>query len=260
MTVETITIVGQGKVGSSLADAIELAGNRKLAGFFSAQEPEFEIDSEVVIIAAKDDAVASVSRKVMDSASERLELLVQTAGSVLPSSLAMRQGVSVLTLHPIQTISKPDPYIFRGIYWMACSEDPKAIQWAETFIANLGGIGLLVLEERMLPLYHAMTVFSSNFITLLLAMVEEMAESLELEPQAIKQALTILSENALENALQNPARSVLTGPFARKDFLTIRKHQQVLAAVDPKLNMVYEAFWIFAQNKKLRKSPGTAKR
>ncbi len=249
---ESITILGSGKIGTSLAEAIQHSHRQDLAGIIPARSREFEIDSEIVIIATRDDMVVETSRKVIENASERLELIVQTAGSIAPRALAMRQGVSALTLHPMQTVSEPNPEAFRGIYWMACSEDPQALEWASNFTAELGGIGLLVLEEQMLPLYHAMTVFSSNFITLLFAGVEQMAESLELDPQGVKQALSILSKTALDNAIAKPANSVLTGPFARKDMLTIRRHQLALAALDPKLKNVYDAFLNYVMKKTKR--------
>jgi predicted short-subunit dehydrogenase-like oxidoreductase (DUF2520 family) len=250
VSAQTITIVGQGKVGLSLADAIQQKSPASVSGPIPARAARFEIDSEVVIIATRDDMVVETSRKVIESATERLEMIVQVAGSIAPSALAARHGVSVLTLHPMQTISSPSADSFRDIYWMCSSDDPSAIDWAGKFVADLGGLGLLVLEEPNLPLYHAMTVFSSNFITLLMSGVEEIAVSMKLEPETVKQALKTLAETALQNALQNPANSVLTGPFIRKDFLTIRKHQNALSALDPKLKCIYDAFFGYAVKKK----------
>jgi len=58
----------------------------------------------------------------------------------------------------------------------------------------------------------------------------------------MKAALRPLAERSLQNALSNPALSVLSGPISRKDFATIHKHQKALSAVNPKLRKIYDAF------------------
>ena len=154
----------------------------------------------------------------------------------------------------MQTFSEPNADLLRGIYWMASSDSTKAIRWARQFVADLGGKGVIVLPGDALALYHAMAVFSSNFITLLLGAIEEMSESLGQNPKRMKAALRPLAERALQNALSHPAQSVLSGPISRKDFTTIRKHQRALRALDPKLRAIYDAFLSFALES------GTAKR
>src|SRR5665213_2700490 len=126
------------------------------------------------------------------------------------------------------------------------SGSSKAIYWARQFVTDLGGKGLIVLPAEALPLYHAMTVFSSNFITLLWAAIEEISEELGQNPKRIKAALRPLAETALKNALIEPANEVLTGPIKRKDFETIEKHQKALKALDPKLRAIYDGFLSFA--------------
>jgi len=204
------------------------------------------IQSEVIIIATKDSAIEAVSKKVLDSALKPPRIMVHLAGSVPSTVLPARKGIDRLTLHPMQTFSEPNGDLLRGIYWMASSDSARAIRWARQFVTELGGRGLVVLPGESLPLYHAMAVFSSNFITLLLAAVEEMGRSLHQDPKRIKAALRPLAETALKNALKEPAMSMLTGPISRKDFETIEKHQKALKALDPKLRAIYDGFLSFA--------------
>ena len=244
---DSILIIGKGKVGSSIAQAIRTTKCAKLAGVFSSRMKRFPvIQSEVIIIATKDSAIEAVSKKVLDSALKPPRIMVHLAGSVPSTVLPARKGIDRLTLHPMQTFSEPNGDLLRGIYWMASSDSARAIRWARQFVTELGGRGLVVLPGESLPLYHAMAVFSSNFITLLLAAVEEMGRSLHQDPKRIKAALRPLAETALKNALKEPAMSMLTGPISRKDFETIEKHQKALKALDPKLRAIYDGFLSFA--------------
>src|SRR5665213_1186511 len=197
---ESILIIGKGKVGTSIAQAIRTTKCAKLAGVFSARTKRFPvIQSEVIIIATKDSAIGAVAKKALASALKPPRIMVHLAGSMPSTVLPARKGIDRLTLHPMQTFSEPNGDLLRGIYWMASSGNASAIRWARKFVTDLGGKGLIVLPAESLPLYHAMTVFSSNFITLLLAAVEEIGRSLHQDPKRIKSALRPLAETALKN-------------------------------------------------------------
>ncbi len=248
-----ITIIGKSKVGASIAQAIRTSEAHKLASIISARTSRYPvIQSDIIIIAAKDDAIAAVSKKALDSVLKPPEIMVHLAGSMPPSVLPKRKGIARLTLHPIQTFSEPDADLLRGIFWMASSDSSKALHWARRFVADLSGKSVIILPPEMLPLYHAMTVFSSNFITLLFAGIEEISRELGPNPQRMKAALRPLAERALENVLKAPAKEVLTGPIKRKDLATLDKHRKALAALDPKLRAIYDAFVAFGNTGKIR--------
>ncbi len=241
---DDITIIGKGKAGSSIAEAIRRSDNRKLASLISARLTRKYpvIQSDVIIIAVKDEAIPAVANKALESALKPPRIMAHLAGSVPYTVLPKRKGVARLTLHPIQTFSEPNGDLLREIFWMASSDSPSALHWARQFVADLGGKGTLTLPPEALPLYHAMMVFGSNFITLLFAAIEEMSEELGLPIKRTKAAVRPLAEHALRIALTNQAREVLTGPIQRNDTATIEKHQKALKALDPKLRAIYDAF------------------
>ena len=244
---EHIAIVGRSKVGLSLAAAIRRSKRMKLACVIPARDAKYPaIDADVLIIATKDDVTAMTAIKALHTCKTPPKIMLHLAGSQSPNVLPDVSGMSRLTLHPIQTFPKPDVKLLSGIYWMASSENSKAIAWAKKFVRALGGKGIIVLKPDELPLYHAMTVFSANFITLLGEAIEEMSTTLGQNPKRMKAALTPLMERALSNALQKPAAEVLTGPFKRKDFDTIKKHQSALQKTSPNLRKIYDAFLNYA--------------
>ena len=219
----------------------------KLSVQIAARQKKYpRIDSEIIIIATKDDEIAAVSKKAIAVASKKLQLIVHLAGSLPSTILSSRPGVARLTLHPIQTFPVPSGHHLRGIYWMASSSNREAIRWANEFTKSLGSNGIITLKSEDLPLYHAMTVLGSNFITLLFSGIEQISTELGQPPKRMKAALRPLAKQSLENAIAKPAKSVLSGPIARKDFATIHKHQKALKALDPKLRMLYDAFLSFA--------------
>ncbi len=239
-----ITIIGKSRAGTSLAQAIRRSAGMKLSAHLSARLKKYPaIDSEIIIIASKDSEIAAVSKKAIAAASNKLRIVVHLAGSLPSGILPSRPGLARLTLHPAQTFPKPSGHLLRGIYWMASSDSAEAIRWAGQFTKSLGGNGIITLNGKDLALYHAMTVFSSNFITLLFSGVEAMASTLGQNPKKMKAVLRTLAEQSLENALTKPATSVLSGPIARKDFATIEKHQKALKSLDPRIQAIYKAFW-----------------
>ena len=247
-----ITIIGKGKVGTSLARAIRASKGYELANHISARAKRFpKFQNEVVIIAAKDDKIAEIAKRLFPNENfwEWPLLVVHCAGSLAPEVLPKKPSVARMTLHPIQTFPKPDASLFKGISWMASSSDAEALQWAKQFTRSLGAKGLIALPSESLPLYHAMTVFSSNFITLLVQSVEQISKELKQDPKQMKAALRPLLESALQNALAKPAMEVLTGPIARNDVATISKHQQALAKLHPNLRKLYDAFVKMAEMK-----------
>lgn len=238
---QRIAIVGKSKVGQSLAKAIRTAKRDTLTAIISARSKNYpKIDADILIVATRDDAIADVSRRALNACTQTPKIIVHLAGSQSPAILP--NGVARLTLHPIQTFPKPDDSLLSGIFWMASSDDEKAIRWARQFVRSIGGRGVIVLPSDALPLYHAMTVFSSNFITLLISAVEDIAQTLGENPKRMKTALRPLFEQALENALRKPAKDVLTGPIKRRDLATIRRHQSALQKANPNLRKIYDAF------------------
>ncbi|MDP4198751.1 MAG: DUF2520 domain-containing protein [Bacteroidota bacterium] len=247
---KSIAIIGKSKVGQSLAKAIRASNKYTLTGIHAARSEKYpRLDAEVIIIASRDDKIAEVAQKAVHSGKpeeSNLQIILHVAGSLPATVLPKQEGVFRLVLHPMQTFPKPDDSLLEGIYWMASSDDEQAIHWARKFVAALGGKGVIELPEESLPLYHAMTVFAANFITLIGGAIEGIATSLGQDPTLMKAALRPLMEESLSNVLTTPAADALTGPMRRGDFETIRKHQAALRRCDLKLRKIYDAFLDFA--------------
>ncbi len=250
----SIAIIGKGKVGSSLASRITKTKDYELFAHLPARSKSFEKltkngGADVIFITSKDDEIVRVARLVVKSAGKNLKLLIHCAGArestILP--IMGREKISRLTLHPIQTFAEASPSLLKNIYYMSSSEDAYAKKWAETFVKNIGGSGVIEVRGKYLPLYHTLVVFASNFTTLIGGSIEILSKSLKIPPAKMKKAVAPLMLRSLENVLSNDAKKVLTGPLARKDFSTILKHRIALKKQTAALGKIYEGFVMLAE-------------
>jgi predicted short-subunit dehydrogenase-like oxidoreductase (DUF2520 family) len=78
-------------------------------------------------------------------------------------------------------------------------------------------------------LYHIAAVFSSNYIVTLLSVVEELGSQFGLEEHETISLFKPLLETTIENVRRMGATHALTGPIARWDVETIRRHTNALS-------------------------------
>ncbi|HYM21389.1 MAG TPA: DUF2520 domain-containing protein [Candidatus Kapabacteria bacterium] len=247
----TIAVIGKGRLGSSIAGAIRNERRKyKLFAHPAARSKSFNMlrrngGPDVLFIVCKDKYISDVARTALLTCGANTKIIAHCAGALSSEILPKRKGISRLMLHPIQTFTKSDPNAFSGITFGAESKDNKALQFAYKFIGAIGANEIILLKPKQLPLYHAMIVLGANFITLLGAAVEELSDALKIPSKKIKKALAPLMKRSLDNVLANDAADVLTGPLARRDFETIRKHKKALSNTSSQ--ELYNAFVKFAE-------------
>jgi predicted short-subunit dehydrogenase-like oxidoreductase (DUF2520 family) len=205
---------------------------------------------DILLLACKDDMIEATA-KAATAGLENLKLIVHFAGSRGPSVLPKLPNVARLALHPIQTFAVGDPDLFLGTSFMASTRDKYAQQFAKNFVRELGGSQIIELREEQLPLYHAMTVFSSNTLVLTGMAIEDITRKLGLKSSVMKKALTPLMRQTLRNLMSQSSASVLTGPIARGDQATIAIHLKALKSADTDARDLYSAFLKYAKAKGL---------
>lgn len=251
----TLAIIGKGRIGTALAKALKNSRHFKLTAHLAGRSSNFRSlakhgGPEILLVACKDDAIAATARMASEGL-QKLTLIVHFAGSRGPGVLPKLEGVARLALHPIQTFAISDPDLFVGASFMASTRDKFAAQFAKTFVRELGGAQIIELREEQLPLYHAMTVFSSNTLVLSGMAIEDITRKLGVKPAVMKKALNPLLRQTLRNLMNNPASTVLTGPIARGDHATIDLHLKALKAAGSEARDLYAAYLRFAKAKGL---------
>jgi predicted short-subunit dehydrogenase-like oxidoreductase (DUF2520 family) len=125
---------------------------------------------------------------------------------------------------------------------LACSvgvtareDDEAAWSVGEALVVEIGAEPVRI-AEAVRPLYHAALAHGANHLVTLVRDAVELLEDAGIRPA--ERLLGPLLSAALDNALRHGDRA-LTGPVARGDAGTIRKHLRELDAVDPELADTY---------------------
>jgi predicted short-subunit dehydrogenase-like oxidoreductase (DUF2520 family) len=92
-----------------------------------------------------------------------------------------------------------------------------------------------VCSSDLKPLYHAGAVFASNYLVTALAEAERLLVLAGLPRETAREALVPLARATLENVAAMGPEAALTGPVARGDAATVKRHRAVLAAEDRRL-------------------------
>ena len=217
--VPSVRIVGPGRAGSSLADALAAAGWEVAPAVGRADAPGGAAAGvDVCVVAVPDRRIADVARAI------------DPVPTTVVAHLAGSMGADVLAPHPRRAAihplaSLPDACrgaatLSAGVWW-AVDGDPGVL----SLIADLHGRVVEVPPDARAA-YHAAACIAANHVVALLAQVERVAAGAGLPAAPFYD----LAAGALANARAGGAPGALTGPAARGDHATIAAH---LAAIGP---------------------------
>jgi predicted short-subunit dehydrogenase-like oxidoreductase (DUF2520 family) len=230
-----LTIVGRGRVGSSLALA---AGNAGLeAGLIGHEQLDRARDAEAVLLCVPDEAIADMASAAA-AALPRLRFLGHTSGATELSALQIPDGPPLggFSLHPLQTVPDPRTDLTRVPCAISGSTpDATSLAWS---LAERFGMRPFEVPEAGRAAYHAAAAIASNF---LIALEEAAAELLE--RAGVEDPRELLAPLVLRTAANWADRgpSALTGPIARGDAATVVRHLDALREAAPELLPLYEA-------------------
>jgi predicted short-subunit dehydrogenase-like oxidoreductase (DUF2520 family) len=217
--VPTVRVVGPGRAGSSLADALAVTGWQVLAPVHRHEDvSDAARGADLCVIATPDAAIAATAAAV---APHPATVVAHLAGSVGTEVLAPH--VRRVAIHPLATL--PDRVtgaaaLLAGCWWAVEGDD-----LGRRLVADLGGrILVLPADPDVRAAYHAAACIAANHVVALLAQLERVtaAAGLAVEP------FYDLAGAALTNARAAGARAALTGPASRGDWETVGRHLAAL--------------------------------
>ena len=195
----------------------------------------------VVILAVRDDAIrplagALAAAGAIDSRQVVLHLSGVHGQEALGPLVGSRAALG--SLHPLQTISEPERAAERlkGA-WAAVEGMPRAVETAEQLAQDVG-LRPFRIASQAKPMYHAGAVFASNYFVVVEAVAQRLLRHAGLTEAEAWQALRPLVEGTLENLGRLGPLGALTGPVARGDEATIRRHVDALTQDDAALYRV----------------------
>jgi predicted short-subunit dehydrogenase-like oxidoreductase (DUF2520 family) len=244
----TIAIIGPGRAGSALGRALHSAGYpiaaiggrnpdnvRNLAAELNAracQSPATTIDlADLTILAVPDDVILSLSTDMVGSlCSATGRAAVHLSGAQDRSALKplAQAGLRIGVFHPLQTFRRGPDAVgnVAGTYFGIDASPPLRGQLLQLTL-DLGGHPFdLAGVDR--ALYHAAAVFAANYSVTLLAEAIVLATEAGLEEETARQGMTRLLAGVVNNLRGLGPADAITGPAARGDEGTIRKHLEAL--------------------------------
>ncbi|TRZ50838.1 DUF2520 domain-containing protein [bacterium] len=279
---DAVAILGLGKVGTAVGFLLRQAGYRivAVAGrskasltqgiVYTGGKPylnfsEAALTANCIIITTSDDAIAHVCKIISSEGGIKPGAKVihmSGAGGLDLLESARDAGAHVASIHPLQSFADVEGAIknIPGSTFGITSED-EIKQWSVQMVRDLGGIPFFISDADK-PLYHAAACIASNYLTTLIYMVEEIYQSLGLSREDTIRAIWPLVMGTIGNIESKGTVQALTGPIARGDAGTIRKHAEALRHKLPDLLQAYSALGILTADVGLKKktlSPETAR-
>ena len=250
VTDPVVGIIGPGRAGVGLALAlvqagytVRLHGRRKktvpkpleLTVGAADEPPAWVAQAGVLILAVRDDAIFPLAEALARAEAVRADQVVLHLSGVLgQEALAplVPSRAALGSLHPLQTLSDPAtaPARLEGT-WAAVEGMPRAVQAAEGIAQELG-MRPFRLSGKQKAIYHAGAVFASNYFVVVEAIAQRLLRHAGLSDAEAWQALRPLVEGTFENLTRQEPKDALTGPVARGDEATIRRHLESLTRDD----------------------------
>ncbi len=263
-----MALVGAGRLGSALALALHQSGYRVVALVarraqhariaarslsprplaLGATQLDSLPDTDLLLVTTPDDQIAEVAARLAEIFAARdasaptlprprrpARIALHASGALASDALAplRAHAFSLGSLHPLVSISDPlggAENLRRAFY---CLEgEARARAAANKIVRALGGQSFYIAARRK-PLYHAAAVMCAGHMVALFSLANEMLAHCGLSTRQASRVLLPLAASTLENLARsaNPA-DALTGPFARADIATLRRHLPALLEFD----------------------------
>jgi predicted short-subunit dehydrogenase-like oxidoreductase (DUF2520 family) len=248
--------IGAGTVGTALAVLLKRQGYPVVAvasrSNFSADKlaknvhgcrvitPQEVADAaDLVFITTPDDSIVAVVSSVKWH-SGRSVIHCSGADSIDILEPARQSGAMVGGFHPLQTFAGASQAIenLPGSTFALEAEEPLLTTLKEMATALDGRWIRLQAGDKVA--YHTAAVFASNYLVTLVKMATDLWKTFAIPTDQATQALLPLIRGTLHNIENIGIPQCLTGPIARGDTGTIKKHLKTLREKAPALLFPYK--------------------
>jgi predicted short-subunit dehydrogenase-like oxidoreductase (DUF2520 family) len=210
--VESVNVIGRGRVGSALAARLEERGVALR-----------EDSAELLLLCVPDTAIRDVARGLTPG-----PWIAHVSGATPLAALDPHERR--FSLHPLQTFTRArGPEQLDGA-WAAITAETDEARELGFELARVLGLEPFELGDADRPLYHAGAAVASNYLVTL----HEAAAGLVAAAGAPPEALEPLMRRTIENGFE------LTGPIERGDWATVEAHREAIRRVRPDLEPLYD--------------------
>lgn len=255
-----VTIIGAGVLGTSLGVLLRRAGydiaavcslNRRSAQEAASHIGDGEVigdpglaamGADVVILAVPDKAIPAVAIEVAAGGALKRDAAVVHLAGGLPSGIL--SGVRAAgghrgAMHPLQSFADveaavrmlPESFFF-------IEGDGPAVGVMRALVSGVGGEPVAI-DASDKALYHAGAAVASNFLVTLMDFAVTLLGKAGVGHDTALKALLPLIKGTVANLESVGLPDALTGPIARGDLGTIRRHLRALEAMPSEMGKLY---------------------
>ncbi len=249
--------IGAGTVGTALAiklssqgyyisavssrshsSAIKLAESVKNCQVFDTNQKVAD-NANLIFITTPDDSIASVANTVSWYPSQSV-VHCSGADSTVSLQAAREAGANVGVIHPLQTFASVEKAIenMPGSTFALEAEEPL-ISILKKISHSLGG-NWIILQTQDKVIYHAAAVITCNYLVTLVKLATDLWGTFNIPTHRATQALLPLIRGTLHNIETVGIPQCLTGPIARGDTGTIKKHLTAIQELIPEVLTAYQ--------------------
>ncbi|MCB1907827.1 MAG: DUF2520 domain-containing protein [Rhodocyclaceae bacterium] len=251
-----INLVGCGRVARSLGRLWSSSGTLAIGGLYSRSASSARSAAEFIgagrpcdrlaeigtadlwLIATPDSALAVAASALAAEAPLRDgDCVFHCSGACTSELLAPARAAGAMTAsaHPVLSFAVPEAACrgFSGSH-VGIEGELAAIARLERVFTAIGA-SCFTIDARHKMLYHAGSVFASNFTVVLLDVALQCYRSAGIEPETAAALMRPLVEAAIGNALRAGPAAALSGPAARGDLELVARQRQAVGdwAEDP---------------------------
>ena len=265
----SVSIIGPGNWGSSLAHALRAAGvplhevivpaqsGRSVVSYGKRARAlplttlgHAQLEADVLWLCVPDAAIAQVTHRLVERVAARGstlkgQIVVHSSGALSGQVLraAAHAGASVASVHPVMSFPTRTPVPLQGVPF-GIEADAARRRILNTIVRQIGGRPFAIHVSSK-ALYHVVGMLSSPLLVSHLAAAQQAAELAGLSPRQARRLIEPIARATLDNVFLRGAGKSFSGPIARADVETIRLHLQALEP-HPMLAGVYRALALFA--------------
>jgi predicted short-subunit dehydrogenase-like oxidoreductase (DUF2520 family) len=209
--VQTIRIIGLGRVGSAVAARLRERGFELTDG-----------DADLVLLCVPDRAIAEVAAGIPPG-----PWTGHTSGATPLSALGPHERR--FGLHPLQSFTRArGPGQLDGAYAAVSGESEEARK-VGFWLAQELGLEPFALDDSERVLYHAGAVVAASYLVTLHQAAADLVQAAGAPPEALLPLMRRVIENDFE----------LTGPAVRGDWETVEAHLEAIRERLPELEPLY---------------------
>lgn len=229
-----ITLIGEGKVGSSLYQSLKRGGYQvKIVGKNKNEQLKFTQHADLVLITVQDSYIKQVCDHIASVA--RPKTIIAHCSGALSSKVltsAKEQGCFIGSAHPLNTfpnISSAKKILTNPSHGTYCfiSGNDTARHTLHHVFSSLG-FNAHYMDDNSKTMYHAACVFLCNYLTSLSEIGLQTAEQAGLNRDEFWAAVQPLIQTTLNNISSQGTTSALSGPIVRGDIETVTGHLNAL--------------------------------